>query len=471
MLFSDLVFLFCFLPLFFIFTFIFKNNILAKNIIILIFSFVFYAWGEPVYILLLILSIIVNYTAGILIDYTCNKKNLRKSIFILAIIINLLFLGFFKYAGFAVEIFNNIFGSSFVIPRIVLPIGISFYTFQIMSYVIDVYRNEVKVQKKPLFLGAYLIAFPQLIAGPIVRYQTIAEELEERSVSVQDYAYGIRRFIIGFGKKVLIANQAAVVADNLLSGNMGIEKFGAAGAWLAMIAYSIQIYYDFSGYSDMAIGMGRAMGFHYLENFNKPYSASSATDFWRRWHISLSTFFRDYVYIPLGGNRVPVYRWIINMIIVWLLTGLWHGASWNFILWGLYFGVILIIEKFMLNIKINLKIISHIYALLIIIIGWTIFRCETLSQTSVTLKTMFGASGFCDLKSLYAAGVLNISYIAAILCGIIGCVPFTYKNNANNSQPLRIGPVITDVCLIAVLLLSIAVLARGAYNPFIYFRF
>lgn len=471
MLFSDLVFLFCFLPLFFVFTLIFKNNIPAKNIIILIFSFVFYAWGEPVYILLLILSITVNYTAGILIDKTSDKKNLRKSIFILAIIINLLFLGFFKYAGFAVEIFNSVSGSSFGIPQIVLPIGISFYTFQIMSYVIDVYRNEVKVQKKPLFLGAYLIGFPQLIAGPIVRYQTIAEELEERSVSTQDYAYGIRRFIIGFGKKVLIANQAAVVADKLLSGNMSIENYGAAGAWLAMIAYSIQIYYDFSGYSDMAIGLGRAMGFHYLENFNKPYTASSAADFWRRWHISLSTFFRDYVYIPLGGNRVPVYRWIFNMIIVWLLTGLWHGASWNFILWGLYFGVILIIEKFTSDYKINIKIINHIYALFVIIIGWTIFRCDNLSQTLNTLKTMFGGSGFCDIKSIYAAGVINISYITAILCGIIGCVPFTYKAAGKKLQLLRIGPVITDVCLIAVLLLSIAVLARGSYNPFIYFRF
>jgi alginate O-acetyltransferase complex protein AlgI len=471
MLFSDLVFLFCFLPLFFIFSFIFKNSIPAKNLILLIFSLVFYAWGEPVYVLLLILSIAANYAAGLLLGITGNGKAMRKSVLVAAVTFNLALLGFFKYIGFIVMNINALSGSSLTVPEIALPIGISFYTFQIMSYVIDVYRGEVKLQKNPLYLGAYLVAFPQLIAGPIVRYQTIAGELGERSVSTEDLAYGIRRFITGLGKKVLIANQAAVVADSLLSGGLDIKSFGAAGAWLAMIAYSIQIYYDFSGYSDMAIGMGRAMGFHYLENFNNPYEADSASDFWRRWHISLSTFFRDYVYIPMGGNRVPVYRWIFNMLTVWFLTGLWHGASWNFILWGLYFGIILIAEKLLPGFRPKIKTLNHVTALLIIIVGWTIFRCESLACISETLMTMFGASGFIDIKNLYASGALNLLCIAAIICGIVGCIPAASTAFAAKARPGRFLPVAADVCLIAVLFLSIAVLARGAYNPFIYFRF
>ncbi len=471
MLFSDLVFLFGFLPLFFICTFIFKNNIFAKNILILIFSFLFYAWGEPVYILILVFSITANYTAGRLLDCAAGKKRLRKSIFILSIAFNLLLLGFFKYAGFFVEIVNGLPGISIEAPQIALPIGISFYTFQILTYIIDVYRSEVHVQKNPLFLGAYLISFPQLIAGPIVRYQTIADELEERSVSTEDFAYGIRRFIVGFGKKVLIANQAAFVADSLLSGSRGVETFGAAGAWFAMIAYAIQIYYDFSGYSDMAIGLGRAMGFHYLENFNNPYAADSATDFWRRWHISLSTFFRDYIYIPMGGNRVTVLRWTINMLTVWFLTGLWHGASWNFIIWGLYFGVILIAEKLTAKYRPKIKILNHITALLIVIIGWTVFRCDSLALTWDTLKTMFGMSGFIDLKNLYSTGALNFIYVAAVLFGIIGCIPVFSVSLWGRFRSFRAGMVTADVCLIAVLLLSIAFLARGSYNPFIYFRF
>ncbi|MDD4773003.1 MAG: MBOAT family protein [Eubacteriales bacterium] len=470
MLFSDLVFLFFFLPLFFLCTFIFKNSIPAKNMIILAFSFVFYAWGEPVYILLLILSIAVNYAAGLLLDMAGNKSR-RKAVLVGAVIFNLALLGFFKYIGFIIENINVISGLALPVPEIELPIGISFYTFQIMSYVIDMYRSEVKVQENPLYLGAYLVAFPQLIAGPIVRYQTIAEELEERSVSTEDFAYGMRRFIIGLSKKVLIANQAAVVADGLLSGGIEITSFGAAGAWLAMIAYSVQIYYDFNGYSDMAIGMGRAMGFHYLENFKNPYQADSASDFWRRWHISLSTFFRDYVYIPMGGNRVPVHRWIFNMLTVWLLTGLWHGASWNFILWGLYFGVILIAEKFLLKYRPKIKALNHITALFIIIIGWTIFRCESLSLISDTLLTMLGASGLIDLKSLYASGTLNLLYITAIICGIAGCVPAIRTTLPSKLRARPGGATALDIGLIMALLLSIAVLARGSYNPFIYFRF
>jgi alginate O-acetyltransferase complex protein AlgI len=471
MLFSDLVFLFCFLPLFFILTIIFRKSIPAKNIILLVFSIVFYAWGEPVYILLLILSILVNYISGLLIGKTDKGTALQKFIFVFCIVFNLAMLGYYKYIGFIVENINGISGSALDVPEVVLPIGISFYTFQIMSYVIDVYRGEVKVQKNPLYLGAYLVGFPQLIAGPIVRYQTIAEELEERSVSTEDFACGIRRFIIGLGKKVLIANQAAVIADTLLSGSIGIKSFGAVGAWLAMIAYSIQIYYDFSGYSDMAIGMGRAMGFHYLENFNNPYQADSVTDFWRRWHISLSTFFRDYLYIPMGGNRVSVPRWIFNMLTVWFLTGLWHGASWNFILWGLYFGVILIAEKLLSRFIPKIKAVNHITTLLIIVVGWTIFRCEDLAGIADTLMTMFGASGFINIKNLYASGALNLMCIAAVICGIIGCIPAIKTAFAEKAKSGRLVPVTADVCLIIVLFLSIAVLARGAYNPFIYFRF
>lgn len=471
MLFSDLVFLFGFLPLFFICTYFFRDHIPAKNILLLMFSFVFYAWGEPVYILLLVFSVLINYAAGIGLERTAGKKGLRKAIFFAAVAADLLLLGVFKYAGFFVGTINDLSGASFGVPEIVLPIGISFYTFQILSYVADVYRGEVKVQKNPLFLGAYLAAFPQLIAGPIVRYSTIAEELEERSVSTEDFAYGIRRFILGFGKKVLIANQAAVITDRILDGNVSISRYGAAGAWLAVIAYSIQIYYDFSGYSDMAIGMGRAMGFHYLENFLHPYAADSVTDFWRRWHISLSTFFRDYVYIPLGGNRVSAGRWVLNMLAVWLLTGLWHGASWNFIVWGLYFGLILITEKFTLKFRSQSGFPGHAYALFTVIIGWTVFRCENLAQTAETLKTMFGGSGFADLKIIYASGALNLFFLTALVCGVIGCIPAVYTaagKAVSSSKPAKLA---ADIGLIAVLLLSAALLARGSYNPFIYFRF
>jgi alginate O-acetyltransferase complex protein AlgI len=469
MLFSELSFLFCFLPLFYLFTFLARKSIPLKNYILLVFSIVFYAWGEPVYILLLIFSIFGNYVDGLLIHKYWDKPATKKLVFILGIIFNLGLLGFFKYAGFAVESVNGLFSLSIPVPEITLPIGISFYTFQIMSYVIDLYRGEVKVQKNMFFLGAYLVGFPQLIAGPIVRYQTIADELLDRTATAEDIAYGMRRFIIGLGKKVLIANQAAVIADKLLGSSM--EKYGAVGAWLAIIAYTLQIYYDFSGYSDMAIGMGRSMGFHYLENFNYPYIAVSVTDFWRRWHMSLSTFFRDYLYIPLGGNRVSVPRWIFNMLVVWMLTGLWHGASWNFVIWGVYFGVLLILEKLVFPKLKEVKVLNHVVALLLIVIGWTIFRSESVAQIGDILRGLFGGWGFADMTSLHQSGVLRLPYFIAMLCGIIGSIPFITKKAAGVLNSTRPGRVVGDLLFVVVLLLCVAFLAKGSYNPFIYFRF
>ncbi len=469
MLFSELAFLFGFLPLFFLCTFAAKKNLTAQNIILLIFSMVFYAWGEPVYIFLLLISIGGNFVAGIAIDKFKDKITAKKISLALGTIFNLGLICVFKYSGFFCQSINDIFGSNIPVPEISLPIGISFYTFQILSYIIDVYRGEVPVQKNILFLGAYLVAFPQLIAGPIARYQTIAEELTDRTVTIEDLGYGFRRFIIGLGKKVLIANNAAVIADSLLAGDM--KSFGALGAWLAMIAYTLQIYYDFSGYSDMAIGLGRTMGFHYLENFNYPYMANSATDFWRRWHISLSTFFRDYVYIPMGGNRVSKPRWILNMFTVWFLTGLWHGAGANFILWGLYFFVILIAEKTFLSGLQKIKVLNHITALLIIVVGWCIFRCESLSQIGTVLGGMFGVYGGGDLEAIYASGVLKIPYFIALIAGIIGSVPMPLAKLKSLVCTTNTGKVVADVAVMVVLFVSVAMLARGSYNPFIYFRF
>lgn len=465
MVFSSFTFLFIFLPLILITYFLAKKR-KYRNIVLLMFSLVFYAWGEPIYVLLMLLSIIVNYIIALKIEKNpkCKKKWL-----IADIIFNLGIIGFFKYGNFLIQNINNIFNSNIEQMNLGLPIGISFYTFQVLSYVIDVYKRQVPAQRNIINLGMYITLFPQLIAGPIVRYETIAGEIENRKENFEDVVSGLKRFFIGLGKKVLIANQMALIADTIYGGDM--EVTGTVSLWLAAVSYTLQIYFDFSGYSDMAIGLGRIFGFHFLENFNYPYIAKSITDFWRRWHISLSTWFRDYIYIPLGGNRVNKLKWLRNILIVWLLTGLWHGAAWNFILWGVYYGIILIIEKVFLGKLLEKlpKFLQHVYALFFIIIGWVIFRVEDFSQMGTVLKNMFiwKSSGIIDNIILNFNVFSSLPYI---IIGIIGSVPIITKiKNAKKQSSMY--NAISSMWVLGIFILSVCFLLVETYNPFIYFRF
>lgn len=472
MLFSGLNFIFFFLPLFLLLYFTAKK-IYTKNIILLVFSLVFYAWGEPLYIFLMLFSIAMNYFFALGIEKCKIAGKAARPLLAAAVAANLALIGFFKYAGFLISIINSVAPLDLPVPSIPLPIGISFYTFQILSYVIDVYNGTVPAQRDILFLGTYLSAFPQLIAGPIVRYETVADELVSRSETVPDFAAGLRRFIAGLAKKVLIANTMAQTVDGILG--YAAADYGFWGAWIAVLGYTLQIYYDFSGYSDMAIGMGRMMGFHYLENFNYPYAARSVTDFWRRWHISLSTFFRDYVYIPLGGNRVTTRRWIFNMSVVWVLTGLWHGASWNFILWGVYFGILLICEKLIWGRYIEkLPAAGHIYAAVCFIFGWVLFRAETLSQTGEILSAMAGlygtGGGSVALPILLQSCNFDLVFVLTFATGIVIAMPVRQKLQMYFAGKKYTG-AICDSAAVICFLVCVVSLAVGAYNPFIYFRF
>lgn len=465
MVFSSFTFLFIFLPLVLL-TYFFAKKRKYRNIILLIFSLIFYAWGEPIYVLLMILSIVVNYFIALKID---RLKNGKKKWMIIDIIFNLAIIGFFKYGNFVIQNINGIFNCNIAEIKLGLPIGISFYTFQVLSYVIDVYKKTVPAQKSIINLGMYVTLFPQLIAGPIVRYETVAEEIENRKENFTEIVEGLKRFFIGLGKKVLIANQMALIADTIYGGN--IETAGTITLWIAAISYTLQIYFDFSGYSDMAIGLGKMFGFHFLENFNYPYIAQSITDFWRRWHISLSTWFRDYVYIPLGGNRVSKIKWLRNILIVWLLTGLWHGASWNFILWGIYYGVILIIEKLFLGKYIEKlpRFFRHIYTLFFVVIGWVIFRIEDFSQMGIVLKKMFvwTKSGILDNIILNYDIFASLPYI---IIGIIGSIPVFAKVKESTKSRVTYSVISTIWCLV-IFIISICFLLTATYNPFIYFRF
>jgi len=467
MLFSSLNFLVAFMPLFFL-CYLSINNLTWRNTVLFVFSLVFYAWGEPLFVFLMLFSLAVNYIFGLLIANSMPNKKLAKCYLIIVTVIDLGLLGIFKYTGFIAESITSITGLTIPVPQITLPIGISFYTFQILSYVIDVYRGETEVQKNFVYLGTYLAAFPQLIAGPIVRYVDVARELTSRTITVDDMTDGIRRFIVGLGKKVLIANQAAMVADSLFASQTA--ELGVIGSWVAALAYTIQIYYDFSGYSDMAIGMGKMMGFRYLENFNYPYSAVSVTDFWRKWHMSLSTFFRDYVYIPLGGNRVSKPRWIFNTMVVWMLTGLWHGASWNFVVWGLYYGILLLAEKLLFpQFQKKLPSLSHYMTLFITVIGWVVFRAETLTGAVAMYGSMFGSCGFAPegIFTLLQRSGVGGSFVLAMIAGVY----FSVQHRKNTKLSSKSAAVITDVLLLIVLLVCLLCLAAQSYNPFIYFRF
>ena len=461
MLFSSLTFLLAFFPLVLVLYYV-NNNRVYRNIILLISSLIFYSWGEPRTIIIMIITIIVNYVMAIMIE---ENEKYRKLLFIVTCIFNIGILFFFKYFNFFV---NDVLMLKNVTLNIILPIGISFYTFQILSYVIDVYKKEVVAQRSIINLGAYVTMFPQLIAGPIVRYQTIAKELTERKEHVDDIAEGLRRFIIGLGKKIIIANQMAIIADKVYL-SIPLHDLNTMFAWIGTIAFALQIYYDFSGYSDMAIGLGKMFGFHFVENFNYPYIATSITDFWRRWHISLSSWFRDYVYIPLGGSRCSKARWMLNIMIVWSLTGLWHGASYNFILWGLYYGVLLMMEKLFFKKYLDkLRGINYIITMLIVLVGWVFFNSSSVDQIIYMIRNLFGFNGSFSLILLNNQGILYL--LPYMLIAIIGMGPWInqlFIKIRNNT----IGFTSYDIYLVVILVVCLIFLINNSYNPFIYFRF
>ena len=471
MVFSSMTFLWIFLPILLLVYFISKER--YRNVILLIFSLIFYSWGEPKYIVLMLISIFTNYILGLTIDKAKNKSK-KKIVLIISIIFNLGLLGYFKYFNFFASNINKITGSTLIpIKNIALPIGISFYTFQIMSYIIDLYRGDIKVQKNILNLALYKSFFPQLIAGPIVKYHDIEEQLKNRTVTVEKFSTGIKRFVYGLGKKVILANTLAYVADYIFNANISLLTMPVA--WLGAICYMLQIYFDFSGYSDMAIGLGKMFGFEFMENFNLPYLSKSITEFWRRWHISLSTWFKEYLYIPLGGNRKGKLRTYINLGIVFFATGFWHGTAWNFIAWGLYNGFFLIIERIKLKEvleKNKFKIINYIYSLLIVIVGWVLFRADGLKNALKYLKVMFIPTiGKCylDLSSIMNYKNIIIIFIAILFAGLGQLI--LSKLKCKDKIKVFYEKYIEIFVIIILMFTSIMMLASSTYNPFIYFRF
>ena len=466
MVFSSTIFLCVYLPLVLLGYYICPKK--GRNLFLLIASLVFYAWGEPKYVFLMIFSILVNYIFGRLMDKHRENKKRLKLMLVLSVVIDIGLLSVFKYTDFVITNINAIFGSSFDLLNIALPIGISFYTFQAMSYTIDVYRNDVRVQKNLIDFGMYITMFPQLIAGPIVRYADVQDQLAERSVTTADFSEGVMRFVVGLGKKVLLANQMGAVWSDIyaLGGDVS-----ALMAWTGAIAYTFQIYFDFSGYSDMAIGLGRMFGFKFPENFRYPYQSVSITDFWRRWHITLSTWFKEYLYIPLGGNRRGLARQALNLLIVWSLTGFWHGAGWNFVMWGLYYFVILFIEKlFLLKALDKLpKFFRHVYALLLIIIGWVIFASDDVSVLLPFLGSMFGANGAVGGMDVYT--LLTKAVLLIICCIASTELPKKLFLSAAGAMNEKAAFTLKSVLTIALLAMSMILLIGDSYNPFLYFRF
>lgn len=473
MVFSSLLFMFRFLPVVFLLYYVAPRSL--RNIILFVFSLFFYAWGEPKYVFLMLFSITMDYFVGKAIDRAKTRGNMRKAkrCLLVSIIVNLSILGFFKYADFLIGSLNAVTGLAIPLLNIPLPIGISFFTFQTMSYTIDVYKGTTKVQKNWIYYGTYVSMFPQLIAGPIVQYKTIAEQMEHRRENTDDFTAGISRFMCGVGKKVLLANNIGLLWDSVAA--LPIGQVPALTAWLGALAFTFQIYFDFSGYSDMAIGLGKMFGFHFLENFEYPYKAKSITEFWRRWHISLSSWFKEYVYIPLGGNRCSVPKQVRNIAVVWLLTGVWHGASWNYVLWGVYYGILLLMEKFALR-RVLSKLpsfVQSVYTLFFVILGWVIFKCEDLSYCLSYLRAMFGGfgAGFLNGESLY----LLKNYGIMLLILMVGSTMLPKR--AADKVLAKIGNVsITGTavrCLwfAGIFLISVAYLVDATYNPFLYFRF
>lgn len=466
MVFSSTIFLCVYLPLVLLGYYICPKK--GKNLFLLIVSLIFYAWGEPKYVFLMIFSILVNYVFGLLMDKHRENKKRLKLLLVISVIIDLGLLSVFKYTDFIITNINSVFGAGFDLLNIALPIGISFYTFQAMSYTIDVYRDDVRVQRNLIDFGMYITMFPQLIAGPIVRYSDVQDQLAERNVTTADFSEGIMRFVVGLGKKVLLANQMGAVWTQIYALGGDIS---ALMAWTGAAAYTFQIYFDFSGYSDMAIGLGRMFGFKFPENFRYPYESVSITDFWRRWHITLSTWFKEYLYIPLGGNRRGLARQALNLLIVWTLTGFWHGAGWNFVMWGLYYFAILFIEKlFLLKALDKLpRLFRHAYALLLIVIGWVIFASDDVSVMLPYLGSMFGANGALGGMDVYT--LLTRAALMVICCVASTELPRRLLVTAAGKMNEKAAFTVKSVLTLALLALSVVFLIGDSYNPFLYFRF
>ncbi|MBE6700544.1 MAG: MBOAT family protein [Ruminococcaceae bacterium] len=465
MLFSGIPFLFYFLPTVILLYFLVPFKL--KNTVLLLSSLVFYGWGEPLYLFLMAVSILLGFFIGMAIDKTKSKTG-KKIWLTLSVVSSVVILGFFKYADFFIDNFNAVTGLSLPLLKIALPIGISFYTFQILSYTIDVYRGNVPYQKNIINFATYVALFPQLIAGPIVRYVDVCRELEKREHSFEKFYLGTRRFIMGLSKKVLIANQMGAVCDIFRETSEKSTLF----FWVYALAFAIHVYFDFSGYSDMAIGLGKIFGFNFIENFNYPYISKSISEFWRRWHMSLGSWFRDYVYIPLGGNRVKVTRWLFNTLVVWMLTGLWHGAAWNFVFWGLLYALLLILEKFFIK-KIITKsdVLAHIYTMLFVTIGFVIFNAPDMLTAGKDLLGMIGVGGyeFVNDTTLY-----HLSSNAVIfILGIVGATPLPklLHSKLENSKMSGVLAVVEPIVAVLLFMLCTAYLVDGSYNPFLYFRF
>lgn len=459
MLFSSISFIYYFLPLVLIIYFLVPNKF--KNIVLLIFSVFFYFYGEGIYTIFLIISCIFNYVIGLFIEKFNNK---RKLFLLIGLIGDIGLLIYFKYTNFFIDNINSILNTNIYIKNIVMPLGISFFTFQSISYLIDVYRRDVPADKNLIDLSCYITLFPQLVAGPIVRYQTIKEELKQKDLSYDNFAYGIERFVFGLSKKVLLSNNFGLLIDLLHKTSNSVLS-----SWLIAIAYTLQIYFDFSGYSDMAIGLGRILGFKFLENFNYPYIAKSITDFWRRWHISLSSFFRDYIYIPLGGNRCSKIKWLRNIFVVWMLTGFWHGAAWNFILWGLFFAVVLLIEKLTYGKWLEKKkVINHLYVLIVVVLSFTIFNANSFSEVIASFKNMFCFNNlpFINQEFMYYFK----SYFFLIILGIIFSTPLVYNIYSKMKKSVW-GNYLSIVIIFILLIVTTAYLVDSSFNPFLYFRF
>ena len=474
MVFSSTVFLFCFLPITIVGYYLVPNKT-YRNFWLLLMSFIFFGWSQPRYLWIIVASIVLNYCSAMLIYFADKNKTARRAALALSVVCNLGLLFYFKYFDFAIDSVNGLLHTEIPLKNIVLPIGISFFTFQGMSYVIDVYRKDVDVQKDPLKVALYVVLFPQLIAGPIVRYRDIELEISNRRQDIEIFSEGITRFIIGLGKKAIIANTMAEVADGIWSAGVGNNT--VAIAWIGSIAYSLQIFYDFSGYSDMAIGIGRMFGFHFCKNFDRPYISKSITEFWRRWHISLSSWFRDYVYIPLGGNRKHLYR---NLIIVFLLTGLWHGASWHFVVWGIWNGFFIVVER-LLRGKNKKKdepesllksVLGHVYALFVVNLGWVLFRADTIVDAINYIGTMFGI-GLSATPGFQAGWYINrwVILVAVLALLDIAGLLSLIKEKLIASVPVAAGNIMKIAVVYGILILSIMRVMSGTYNPFIYFQF
>ena len=473
MVFSSLLFMFRFLPVVLLLYFIIPKR--WRNLFLFLASLVFYAWGEPVYVLIMLFSTILDYNHGRLVEKHLELGDKKKAKFYVAssMVINLLVLGFFKYTDFIIGSLNGLLGTQIPLLNLALPIGISFYTFQTMSYTVDVYRGQAKAQKDIIAFGAYVALFPQLVAGPIVQYKTIAEQLTGRRENVDQFSFGIRRFVLGLGKKVLLANNIGYLWDIISAMDAG--EMSVLMAWIGAISYTFQIYFDFSGYSDMAIGLGNMFGFQFLENFNYPYISKSVTEFWRRWHISLGSWFREYVYIPLGGNRCGAAKQVRNLAITWCLTGIWHGAAWNFLLWGVYYGFWIIIEKlFLLKWMEEWNIFfKRFYTLFIVVVGWVIFAFDNMGKGLSYLRVMFcmEGNGLVDDNALYYLIMYGLTFIILIVASTE--LPKKLVNHlfALLAEWEAVKWVLEILCLFAITLASVAYLVNSSYNPFLYFRF